>query len=107
MTLTLRHRRLGSNRVRLAALSVILAAAALSSAGCTTASQVLWATYDPALQQQIDSAAAKNPPDCATLATLHLAAHATNTAHRKATGVPNDALINYIQTAQRAAGCTA
>ena len=104
MTFPRRNRRpVGIHRVRWAVLSVILAAAALSSAGCATASQVRWATYDPALQQQIDSAAAEK--DCATLATLHLAAHATNKAHRKATGVPNDALISYINTAQRAAGC--
>jgi hypothetical protein len=104
MTFPRRNRRpVGIHRVRWAALSVILAAAGFSLAGCTTASQVRWATYDPALQQQIDSAAAEK--DCASLATLHLKAHATNKAHEKATGVPNDALISYINTAQRAAGC--
>jgi hypothetical protein len=91
------------HRLTLAVLSVILAAAATLAAGCSTANQVRWATYDPALQQQIDSAATTK--DCATLAALHVKAHATNKAHEKATGVPNDALISYIKTAQRAAGC--
>jgi hypothetical protein len=72
-------------------------------AGCKTASQVPWASYDPAVQQQIDSAAALK--DCATLAELHQKAHATSKAHEKATGFPNDALISYIETAQQAAGC--
>ena len=94
----------GGRRLRWAALSLTLTMAALASAACTTASEVRWVTYDPALQQKIDSAAAEK--DCATLGALHLAAHATNEAHRKATGVPNDALISYIQTAQRAAGCS-
>jgi hypothetical protein len=73
------------------------------AAGCTTASQVPWATYDPALQQQIDSAAAQK--DCETLAALHVKAHLTDKAHTKATGFSNAALIDYIQTAQRYAGC--
>jgi hypothetical protein len=64
---------------------------------------VPWATYDPALQQQIDSAAVQK--DCATLADLKQKAHATNKEHRKATGYPNDALISYIEEAERAAGC--
>jgi hypothetical protein len=80
-----------------------LAAGIALATGCSTASQVRWATYDPAIQQQIDSAAAQK--DCAALADLHVKAHATNKAHEKATGVPNDALISYIKTAQRAAGC--
>jgi hypothetical protein len=91
--------------MRWAALSLVLAGASISSAGCQTASQVPWATYDPAIQQQIDSAATEK--DCATLATLHLKAHTTSKAHEKATGVPNDALIDYIKTAQRSAGCDA
>jgi hypothetical protein len=82
---------------------VTLATAASLAAGCTTASQVLWATYDPALQQQIDSAATQK--DCVTLAALHVKAHITDKAHTKATGFSNAALIDYIQTAQRAAGC--
>jgi hypothetical protein len=65
---------------------------------------VPWATYDPALQQQIDSAA--DQKDCATLAALHAKAHLTDEAHTKATGFSNAALIEYIQTAQRSAGCT-
>jgi hypothetical protein len=72
--------------------------------GCKTASQVPWGTYNPAVQQQIDAAAAQK--DCATLAELHQKAHATSKAHEKATGFPNDALISYIETAQEAAGCT-
>jgi hypothetical protein len=86
-----------------AALTLTLAVSALWATGCTTANQVPWATYDPAIQQQIDAAAAQM--DCVTLAALHLKAHATSRPHEKATGVPNDALIAYIDTAQRTAGC--
>jgi hypothetical protein len=82
---------------------LILAGSAFLAAGCQTANQVPWETYDPALQQQIDSAAVTK--DCATLAGLHAKAHLTNKAHEKATGIPNDALINYIETAQREADC--
>jgi hypothetical protein len=85
-------------------LAVILIAVPTLATGCKTASQVRWATYDPAVQQQIDSAAAEK--DCATLAELHRTAHATSKAHEKATGIPNDALISYIETAQQAAGCS-
>jgi hypothetical protein len=92
-----------SNRLRWVALTLTLALSAVWATGCATASQVRWATYDPAIQQQIDSAAAQK--DCDTLAALHQKAHATSKAHRKATGVPNNALISYIDTAQRAAGC--
>jgi hypothetical protein len=98
------HRLPGGGRARWAALAVALVAVATLATGCDTASQVPWATYDPAVQQQIDSAAAQK--DCATLADLHQKAHSTSKAHEKATGVPNDALISYIETAQRAAGCT-
>jgi len=98
------HRIRGHSRVRWAAVAVILIAVPTLATGCKTASQVRWATYDPAVQQQIDSAAAQK--DCATLADLHQKAHATSKAHEKATGVPNDALISYIETAQQAAGCT-
>jgi hypothetical protein len=81
----------------------MLVAAIPVAAGCYTASQVPWATYDVSLQQRIDAAAAQK--DCPALAALHLEAHTTNKEHKKATGFPNDALISYIDTAQRAAGC--
>jgi hypothetical protein len=85
-------------------LATALAVAAILASGCSTANQVPWETYDPALQQQIDSAAAEK--DCATLAALHVKAHLTDKQHTKATGFSNAALIDYIQTAQRYAGCT-
>jgi hypothetical protein len=94
----------GFRRARPVVLALILLAVPALATGCQTANQVPWATYDPAVQQQIDAAAAEK--DCATLADLHQKAHATSKAHKKATGVPNDALISYIATAQRSAGCT-
>jgi hypothetical protein len=97
------HRFASFRRVRWAALAVILVAVPAFAAGCKTASEVPWASYDPAVQQQIDAAAALK--DCTTLAELHQNAHATSNAHEKATGFPNDALISYIETAQQAAGC--
>jgi hypothetical protein len=104
MTLSGRDRRLPRVKPgRCGALAVILVAVPILASGCKTASQVPWATYDPAVQQQIDAAA--DQKDCATLADLHQKAHATSKAHEKATGFPNDALISYIETAQQAAGC--
>jgi hypothetical protein len=64
---------------------------------------VPWATYDTALQQQIDDAAATH--NCAALQALLEAARADSDAHEKASGFPNNALEAYIQTAQAAAGC--
>jgi hypothetical protein len=45
--------------------------------------------------------------DCAALHVLLTAARNTGRAHEKATGLPNDALISYIQAAQARAGCPA
>ena len=64
-----------------------------------------WATYNSQLQPQIDAATATR--DCATLRVLLTAAKATSSAHEKATGFPNDALVSYIQAAQQTAGCPA
>jgi hypothetical protein len=92
-----------SRRLRWIGASAALVTIAALTSSCTTANQVPWETYDPALQQQIDSAALQK--DCATLSGLHVKAHLSNRAHTKATGFSNAALISYIQTAQRAAGC--
>jgi len=67
-------------------LAAVGLAAALLAAGCDTAQQVPWASYDSALQPRIDAAT-------------------TSTAHEKATGFRNDALVAYIQASQHEAGC--
>jgi hypothetical protein len=64
---------------------------------------VPWASYSSQLQPRIDAATATR--DCAALRAFHAAAQATSTAHEKATGFPNDALVAYIQASQREAGC--
>jgi hypothetical protein len=87
-------------RILLAAAGL---AAALLAVGCDTAEQVPWATYNSALQQRIDAATATR--DCAALRAFLAAAKTTNTAHEKATGFPNDALVAYIQASQHEAGC--
>jgi len=51
----------------------------------------------------IDAAAALK--DCQSLNMLLAYASATSQAHERATGVPNDALEEYIQTALRRSGC--
>ena len=78
-------------------------AAALLAAGCDTAQQVPWASYNSALQPRIDAATATR--DCAALRAFLAAAQATSTAHEKATGFRNDALVSYIQASQHEAGC--
>src|SRR6516165_5373197 len=81
-----------------------LARAVLAGA-CDTAQQVPWATYNSQLQQQIDAATATR--NCAALRAYLAAAKATSSAHEKATGFPNDALVAYIQASQHEAGCPA
>ena len=78
-------------------------AVALLAAGCDTAGQVPWASYNSALQPRIDAATATR--DCAALHAYLTAAQATSTAHEKATGFRNDALVAYIQASQHEAGC--
>src|SRR5580700_9225121 len=78
-------------------------ATALLVGACDTAQQVPWATYNSQLQQQIDAATATR--GCAALQVLLTGAKATSTAHEKATGFPNDALVAYIQASQHEAGC--
>jgi hypothetical protein len=85
-------------------LAVGLVTALLASA-CDTAQQVPWATYSSQLQPRIDAAVATL--DCAALRVLLTAAKATSSAHEKATGFPNDALVSYIQASQHEAGCPA
>ena len=84
-------------------LAVTALATALLAASCDTAHQVPWATYNSALQPRID--AATTTRDCAALRAFLTAAKATSTAHEKATGFPNDALVSYIQASQHEAGC--
>jgi hypothetical protein len=97
---TRRLRRAGRILLVVAGLTTILLASA-----CDTAQQVPWSTYSSELQQQIDAAAAVGK--CATLQALLTAANASSSAHEKATGYPNDALVAYIQGAQHQAGCPA
>jgi hypothetical protein len=93
-----------ATRTRILLAAVGLAAALLAS-GCDTAQQVPWATYDSQLQPRIDAATATR--DCAALRGFLAAAQATGTAHEKATGFRNDALVAYIQASQHEAGCPA
>ena len=93
-----------ATRTRILLAAVGLAAALLAS-GCDTGQQVPWASYDSALQPRIDAATATR--DCAALAGYLAAAKATSSAHEKATGFPNDALVAYIQASQHEAGCPA
>jgi hypothetical protein len=102
------HRARRARLTRTAALATALVtalAAALAATGCDTAQQVPWATYSLQLQDQIDAAAATH--HCAALHAYLQAAKATSQMHEKATGVPNDALIAYIQAATQAVGCPA
>jgi hypothetical protein len=87
-------------RILLAAVGL---AAVLLAGGCDTAQQVPWATYNAALQPRIDAATATR--DCAALRGFLTAAKNTSSAHEKATGFPNDALVAYIQASQHEAGC--
>ena len=84
-------------------LAVAGLAAALLATGCDTAGQVPWATYNSQLQPRIDAATATR--NCAALRVFLTAAKTTSTAHKKATGHPNDALVAYIQSSQHEAGC--
>ena len=84
-------------------LAVAGLAAVLAASSCDTAQQVPWATYNSGLQVQIDAATVRG--NCAGLQALLNAAKATSEAHEKATGIPNDALVSYIQAAQARAGC--
>jgi hypothetical protein len=81
----------------------LAAGAATGVAACQVPQQVRWETYSPDLQTQIDNAAvAKN---CKALLAYDALADRTSKAHRKATGVPNRALTEYIHDALRTAGC--
>ena len=92
-------------RTRRILLAVAGLATALLVGACDTAQQVPWATYSTHLQQQIDAATATR--NCTALRAYLAAAKATSSAHEKATGFPNDALVAYIQASQHEAGCPA
>jgi ABC-type uncharacterized transport system auxiliary subunit len=92
-------------RPRRILLAIAALATALLTVGCDSAQQVPWDTYTSQLQQQIDSATATR--NCAALRVLLAGAKATSSAHEKATGFPNDALVAYIQTSHAEAGCPA
>jgi hypothetical protein len=93
-----------TTRTRILLAGVGLATALLVGA-CDTAQQVPWASYNSQLQQRIDAATANR--DCVALRAYLAAAKATSSAHEKATGFPNDALVAYIQASQHEAGCPA
>jgi hypothetical protein len=84
-------------------LAVAGLAAALLASACDSAQQVPWATYNSQLQPRIDAATATR--NCAALRAFLTVAKTTSTAHEKASGFPNDALVAYIQTSQHEAGC--
>jgi hypothetical protein len=84
-------------------LAVAGLATALLAGACDSAQQVPWATYSSQLQPRIDAATATG--NCAALQVLLTGAKATSSAHEKATGYPNDALVSYIQASQHEAGC--
>jgi hypothetical protein len=94
------HRRRRTGPLILAAAGL---AAVLAASGCDNAEQVPWASYDSALQVRIDAATATG--NCAALRAYLNTAQNTSTAHEKATGFPNDALVSYIEAAQARAGC--
>ena len=96
------HRRRRVGRILLVVAGLALA---LLASACDTAQQVPWATYNSQLQPRIDAATATR--DCAALLVFLTAAKTTSTAHEKATGFPNDALMSYIQASQHEAGCPA
>jgi len=81
-----------------------VAVAAVTLVSCANALAVRWATYDPALRVRIADAIATK--DCATLEQLLAAAKRTREAHQRATGLPNDDLIAFIEEAEAKAGCT-
>jgi hypothetical protein len=91
-----------ATRTRILLAAAGLATALLASA-CDTAQQVPWATYNSQLQPRIAAATATR--DCAALRAFLTAAKTTSTAHEKATGYHNDALVAYIQAGQHEAGC--
>lgn len=71
--------------------------------GLRTVRRCPGATCNSQLQTRIDAATATR--NCAALRAFHSTATTTSSAHEKATGFPNDALVSYIQTAQHSAGC--
>jgi hypothetical protein len=95
-------RLLRDGRVLVAVVGLV---AALLASACDTSEQVPWATYSSGLQPRIDAAVATG--NCAALRALLAAAKTTSSAHEKATGFPNDALVSYIQAVQNHAGCPA
>ena len=84
-------------------LAVAGLAAALLASACDTAQQVPWATYNSQLQPR--DRRRHGHPRLRRAAGLLTGAKTTSTAHEKATGFPNDALVAYIQASQHEAGC--
>jgi hypothetical protein len=95
---------MNTTRTRILLAAAGLATTLLASA-CDTAQQVPWDTYTTQLQQRIDDATATG--NCPALHVLLTGAKETSSAHEKATGFPNDALVAYIQASQAQAGCPA
>lgn len=98
-----RARRLARRRSSWAMGALAAGIMTVVAAGCSTPAQVPWESYAPNLQDQIDSAA--QDQNCDKLSTLHDQAKKTSSSHESATGIPNDALIDYINEAALGAGC--
>ena len=81
-----------------------LAVAAVTLVSCANALAVRWATYEPTLRARIADAVATK--DCPALERLLTTAKRTSEAHQRATGLPNDDLIAFIEEAEAKAGCT-
>ena len=88
------------SRIRAGALAVV---ASLALVSCSNALAVRWATYDPLLRARIADAVATK--DCQALEQLLTTAKRASGAHERATGLPNDDLIAFIEEAQAKAGC--
>jgi hypothetical protein len=88
------------SRIRAGALAVV---ASLALVSCANALAVRWATYDPSLRVRIADALATK--DCQALEQLLTTVKRAGDAHQRATGVPNDNLIAFIEEAQARAGC--
>ena len=80
-----------------------VAVAAVTLVSCANALAVPWTTYDPALRVRIADAVATK--DCQALEQLLTTAKRASGAHERATGLPNDDLIAFIEEAQAKAGC--
>jgi hypothetical protein len=89
------NRLVRGSTVAIVALSLLTA--------CASAFEVRWETYDQGLRSAILQATALR--DCRALQGLRAFAELSSATHQRSTGYPNDALIAYIEAAQRRARC--